>query len=51
MEFLLNNLTKLIMEFLLNDLTKPPVARKLVVRHSSFVRLTASFQATGGYRF
>ena len=34
-----------------NNLTKPPVARKLAVRHISFVCLTASFQETGGFRF
>ena len=28
-------------------MTKPPVARKLTVRHTSFVCLTASFLATG----
>ena len=28
---------------------KPPVARKLAVRHTSFVCLTASFLATGGF--
>ena len=31
--------------------TKPPVARKLAVRHTKLVCLTASFQATGGFRF
>ena len=30
---------------------KPPVARKLAVRHTSFVCLTASFLATGGFKF
>ena len=28
---------------------KPPVARKLTVRHKSFVCLTANFLATGGF--
>ena len=28
---------------------KPPVARKLAVRHTKFVCLTASFLATGGF--
>ena len=28
---------------------KPPVARKLAVRHTSFVCLKASFLATGGF--
>ena len=27
----------------------PPLARKLAVRHTSFVCLTASFMATGGF--
>ena len=31
--------------------TKPPVARKLAVRHTSFVYLTASFLATGVFKF
>ena len=39
------------MEFFKNNLTKPPVARKLAVRHTSFVCLTASFLATGGFKF
>ena len=30
---------------------KPPVARKLAVRHTSFVCLTANFLATGGFKF
>ena len=30
---------------------KPPVARKVAVRHTSFVCLTASFLATGGFKF
>ena len=34
-----------------NNLTKPPVARKLAVRHTRFVCLTASFQATGVFKF
>ena len=29
------------------DLTKPPLARKLAVRHTKLVCLTASFLATG----
>ena len=33
-----------------NNLTKPPVARKLAVIHTSFVCLTASFLATGGFK-
>ena len=32
-----------------NNNLKPPVARKLAVRHSNFVCLTASFLATGGF--
>ena len=36
---------------LLNNLTKPPVARKLAVRHTSLVCLTASFLATGGFKY
>ena len=32
-------------------MTKPPEARTLAVRHTSFVCLTASFQATGGIKF
>ena len=28
---------------------KPPIARKLAVRHTSFVCLTASILATGGF--
>ena len=36
------------MEFCEN-LTKPPVARKLTVRHTKLVCLTASFLATGGF--
>ena len=32
-------------------LTKPPVARKLAVRHTKCVCLTASFIATGGFKF
>ena len=36
---------------LLNSLTKPPVTRKLAVRHTCFVCLTASFLATGGFKF
>ena len=34
-----------------NSLTKPPVGRKLAVRHTSFVCLTASFLATDGFKF
>ena len=34
-----------------NYLSEPPVARKLAARHTSFVCLTASFQATGGFKF
>ena len=30
---------------------KPPVARKLAVRHTKLVCLTASILATGGYKF
>ena len=30
---------------------KPKVARKLAVRHSKLVRLTASFLATDGFKF
>ena len=30
---------------------KPPVARKLAVRHTKFVCLTASFLATDGFKF
>ena len=29
----------------------PPVARKVAVRHTSFVCLTASIHATGGFKF
>ena len=36
---------------LLNNLTKTPVARKLAVRHTSFMCLTASFLASGGFKF
>ena len=32
-------------------LMKPPVARKLAVRHTKIVCLTASFLATGGFKF
>ena len=32
-----------------NSNLKPPVARKLAVRHTSFVCLTASILATGGF--
>ena len=41
----LNNHRK-IMELLWNNLTKPPVARKIAVRHKKF-----SFLATGGFKF
>ena len=44
----LNNHEK-IMDFFLNILVKPPVARKLAVRHTKLVCLTASFLATGGF--
>ena len=30
---------------------KPPIARKLAVRHTIFVCLTASFLAHGGFKF
>ena len=30
---------------------KPPVARKLTVRHTKLVCLTACFLATGGFKF
>ena len=33
-----------------NNLTKPPVSRKLAVRHTNFVCLTASFLAAGGFK-
>ena len=36
---------------LCNNLTKLPVARKLAVRHTKLVCLTASFLATGGFKF
>ena len=39
------------MEFCENNLTKPPLARKLAVRHTKLVCLTASFLATGGFKF
>ena len=32
-----------------NQNLKPPVARKLAIRHTSFVCLTASFLATGSF--
>ena len=35
----------------IDNLTKPPVARKLAVRHTKLVCLTASFLATGGFKF
>ena len=35
----------------MNNLRKPPVARKLAVRHTKLVCLTASFLATGGFKF
>ena len=44
---------RIIMENSLNlvkNVTKPPVARKLAVRHISFVCLTASFLATDGFK-
>ena len=37
------------MYFEIIKILKPPVARKLAVRHTSFVCLTASFLATGGF--
>ena len=46
----LNNHEK-IMEFCEIILMKPPVARKLAVRHTKLVCLTASFLATGGFKF
>ena len=33
-----------------NNLMKPLVARKLAVRHTKLVCLTASFFATGGFK-
>ena len=45
---------KIIMEksqILLNNLTKLTVAGKLAVRHTKLVCLTASFLATGGFKF
>ena len=39
------------MEFCEKKLTKPPVARKLAVKHTKFVCLTASFLATDGFKF
>ena len=39
------------MEFCKNNLTKPPVARKLAVRHAKLACLTASFLATGSLKF
>ena len=36
---------------LCNDLTKPPVARKLAVRHTKIVCLAAIFLATGDFKF
>ena len=36
---------------LCNNLTKLPVARKLAVRHTKLVCLTASFLAMGGFKF
>ena len=38
-------------EIFFNNLIKPPVARKLAFRHTSFVCLTASFLAIGGFNF
>ena len=47
----LNNPGK-IMEFCeVLNLTKPPVARKLAVRHTKLVCLTDCFLATGGFKF
>ena len=37
-------------EILWNNLTKPPIARKLAVRHTKLMCLTASFLATGGFK-
>ena len=34
-----------------DNLMKPPVARKLAVRHTKLVCLTASFLATDGFKF
>ena len=39
------------MEFCEIILSKPPVDRKLAVRHTKLVHLTASFLATGGFKF
>ena len=39
------------MEFCEKKWTKPPVARKLAVRHTKLVCLTASFLATDGFKF
>ena len=39
------------MEFVKKKRTKPPVVRKLSVRLTSFVCLTASILATGGFKF
>ena len=39
------------MEFCEMIFTKPPVAKKLAVRHIKLVCLTASFLATGSFKF
>ena len=44
-EKIMNNHGK-IMDFFKSILTKPPVARKIAVRHTKLVCLTASFLAT-----
>ena len=46
----MNNYVEIVEFFLKNNLTKPPVARKLAVRHK-IVCLTASFLDTGGFEF
>ena len=46
----LNNHGKII-GILWNSLKKPPVARKVAVRHTKLVCLTASFLATDGFKF
>ena len=47
----LNNHGKILAFYVRNNLMKLPVARKLAVRHTSFVCLTASFLATCGFMF
>ena len=39
------------MEFCEINMMKPPVARKLAVRHTKLVCLTASFLASDGFKF